>query len=81
MELDGLNIICTANGAQTAVTGAIDWQGSGTDVTIFKQYGLSADTTFVFNERVVLRTGDKLRLYNNASNADWSVNFIYQDWS
>jgi hypothetical protein len=76
-----LNIMCTANGAQTAVIGAINYQSSGTFVNIFKQYGMAENTTFAFNERIVLREGDKLDLYNNASNCDWSVNFIYQDWT
>jgi hypothetical protein len=76
-----LNVICTAHGAQTAVAGTIDWQGGGTDISIFKQYGMSADTTFVFNDRFVLREGDALKFYNNASSCDYSVNFIYQDWT
>ena len=76
-----ISITCTAHGAQTAVSGTIDWQGGGTDVAIFKQYGMSADTTFVYNDRIVLREGDILKLYNNASSCDWSVNFIYQDWT
>ena len=76
-----LSITITAHGAQTAVLGTVNWQGSGTDITIFKQYPMVADTTFVFTDRLVLREGDKLNLYNNASSCDYSVHFIYQDWT
>ena len=76
-----LSITCTAMNNQSSIYAVIDWQGSGTDVSLFKQPGLTADTTFIFNDRIVLREGDILKLYNNANNCDWTVSFIYQDWT
>ena len=75
-----LSITCTAANAQSSVYGTIDWQGSGTDVTVFRT-SVPVDSTFIFNDRIVLREGDILKLYNNANNCDWTVNFIYQDWT
>ena len=76
-----LNITCTSNANTHDISGTIEWQGGGTDVAIFYQKGLTVDTTFVWNEKIVLREGDELKLYNSASSCDWSVNFIYQDWT
>ncbi len=75
-----LSITCTAMNAQSSVYAVVDWQGSGTDVTLFKT-SVPVDSTFIFNDRIVLREGDILKLYNNANNCDWTVSFIYQDWS
>ena len=75
-----LNITCTAFNAQSSVYGVIDWQGGGTDVTVFRT-SVPVDSTFIFNDRIVLREGDILKLYNNANNCDWTVSFIYQDWT
>ena len=75
-----LSITCTAMNPQSAVNATIDWQGSGTDIVLFKAT-VPVDSTFIFNDRVVLREGDVLKLYNNANNCDWTVSFIYQDWS
>jgi len=75
-----LSITCTAMNAQSTVHATVDWQGSGTDVALFKT-SVPVDSTFIFNDRVVLREGDILKLYNNANNCDWTVSFIYQDWS
>lgn len=76
-----LSITCTAMNAQSSINAVIDWQGSGTDIAVFKHSTLAANATFIFNDRVVLREGDILKLYNNADNCDWTVSFIYQDWT
>ena len=76
-----LNITCTSNAATHTITGDIDWQGGGTNIIIFIHTGLTVDQTFVYNEKIVLREGDELVLYNSASSCDWSANFIYQDWT
>jgi len=76
-----LNITCTAGGTHTNIYGTVDWQGSGTDIKIFHSPTLTDNTTFIYNDKIVLREGDILKLYNNASSCDWSGSFIYQDWS
>ena len=52
-----------AHAANGSINGAIDWQGSGTDIQIFKLLSQGIDTTFVFNDKFVLREGDILKLY------------------
>jgi hypothetical protein len=76
-----LNITCTAGGTHTNIYGTVDWQGSGTDIKIFHAPTLTDNTTFIYNDKIVLREGDVLKLYNNASSCDWSGSFIYQDWT
>tara|TARA_R110000824_G_scaffold117675_1_gene269729 strand:- start:114 stop:521 length:408 start_codon:yes stop_codon:yes gene_type:complete len=77
-----INITCSVGGAdQGNISATIDWQGGGTDILIFKQMNVLDNTTFIYNERMVLREGDILKLYNSANWCDWSVNFIYQDWT
>ena len=74
-----LNIICYSAADQT-VDAKIDWQGGGTIIQVFNQT-LVAGATFVYSDRIVLREGDELQVTNTSSWADWSVNFIYQDWT
>ena len=76
-----LNINCSANAGTHDINCKIDWANSGTDITVFLQSGLVSGTTFIYNERIVLREGDNLLLFNSASSCDWTVNFIYQDWT
>ena len=64
-----------------AINAQIDWQGSGTGIAIFKNVSQPANTTWVWNDKFVLREGDILKLYNSGSNSDWHVSFIYQDWT
>tara|TARA_R100001082_G_C4337214_1_gene148395 strand:- start:613 stop:1014 length:402 start_codon:yes stop_codon:yes gene_type:complete len=59
----------------------IDWQGGGTSVALWKETSQPANTTWVWNDKFVLREGDKLKLYNSGTNSDWTISFIYQDWS
>tara|TARA_Y100000310_G_scaffold178453_1_gene178431 strand:+ start:200 stop:601 length:402 start_codon:yes stop_codon:yes gene_type:complete len=75
-----LNITITATAHNGNVSGTIDWQGSGTDVLIFKHLNLLDDTTFVYNDKIVCREGDILKIYSSAA-THISVNFIYQDWT
>ena len=64
-----------------AHNGQIDWQGGGTSVALWKEPSQAANTTWVWNDKFVLREADKLKLYNAGSNSDWTVSFIYQDWT
>ena len=76
-----LTITCTAGNNGHTVYGAVDWQGSGTDISVFYAPTLNDNETFVFTDKIVLREGDILKLYNSTSQCDWSGSFIYQDWT
>ena len=76
-----LNITCTAGNNNHTIKAIVDWQGSGTEISIFIQTGLDDNQTFVYSDKIVLREGDKLKLYNSVASCDWSGSFIYQDWS
>ena len=75
-----LNITFTATATIGNLSGTIDWQGSGTEITVFKQMGLADNHTFVYSDKIVLREGDELGLYSNAG-CDIYGHFIYQDWT
>ena len=76
-----LTITAMAHSANGNISATVDWQGSGTEIQIFKQLNQSIDTTFVWNDKFVLREGDILKLYNSSTNTDWHVSFLYEDWS
>ena len=75
-----LNITITAINDNGNVSGTIDWQGGGTDILVFKHLTLNINETFVWNEKMVCRPGDILKVYSSGT-VDISVNFIYQDWT
>ena len=75
-----LNITFTASAAISNLHGTIDWQGGGTDILVFKHLNLAQDTTFVYNDKIICRPGDILKLYT-AAQADIYGHFIYQDWT
>jgi len=74
-----LNIIVYVASTQF-VSAKIDAQGSTNLITLFYQ-SVADKGTFVFSDKIVLREGDELQLINTANWADWSINFIYQDWT
>ena len=76
-----LTINCTSNAGSQNINCKVDWQGGGTVNTIFNHIGLAEATTFEYNDKIVLREGDVLTVFNNASSCDWNVHFIYQDWT
>ena len=51
------------------------------NIYLFHTQVVAPKQTFVWNDKFVLREGDKLKLYNSGSNSDWIVSFIYQDWT
>ena len=75
-----LNITISAINDNGNISGTIDWQGGGTDILVFKHLTLNTGQTFVYNERMVCRQGDILKIYSSGT-VDISVNFIYQDWT
>ena len=76
-----LTINCTSNAGTQNINCKIDWQGSGTMNTIFNHIGLAEGTTFVYNDKIVLREGDVMTVFNHSNSCDWNVHFIYQDWT
>lgn len=58
----------------------INWQGSN-DIRIFNEQSLAPNQTYVYSDKIVLREGDGFKFYNEAASCDWSVYFIYQDWT
>ena len=55
-----LTITAMAHAANGSINGAIDWQGSGTDIQIFKLLNQAVDTSFVFNDKFCLTGTDEL---------------------
>ena len=39
------------------------------------------DETFVWNDRYVLTSGDSFRFWNAATDMEWVISYIDQDWS
>ena len=74
-----LNIIIYSEISQPC-SAKIDAQGGGTLITLFYQT-VPVNGTFVFSDKIILREGDELQLANTGNWADYSVNFIYQDWT
>ena len=74
-----LNMTCSSNAATHDIKVKI--YRASTTIWIFHQLGLAINTTFVYSDKIVLREGDQLGVYNSANSCDWSVNFIYQDWT
>jgi hypothetical protein len=75
-----LTVGITASASVATMFGTIDWQGSGTAILVFKNYNLADNTTFIFNDKIVLREGDVFKIYTSASCDIWG-SFIYQDWT
>ena len=75
-----LTVGITASATIASMYGVVDWQGSGADINIFKQYNLVDNTTFIFNDKLVLREGDIFKIYTSGSCDIWG-SFIYQDWT
>ena len=75
-----LNITFNASSNNTNVSATVDWQGGGTDIQIFTSPPVDDNTTFVYNDKIVLREGDVLKL-NTQGQCDISGYFIYQDWT
>jgi hypothetical protein len=75
-----LTVGITASASIASMYGTVDWQGGGTDVLVFKQYNLVDNTTFIFNDKLVLREGDIFKIYTSGLCDIWG-SFIYQDWT
>tara|TARA_R100000808_G_scaffold25075_1_gene61364 strand:+ start:2894 stop:3295 length:402 start_codon:yes stop_codon:yes gene_type:complete len=75
-----LNITVHGRTGTGVIQADINWQGS-TDIRIFNEQSLAPNQTYVYSDKIVLREGDGFKFYNAAASCDWSVYFIYQDWT
>lgn len=75
-----LNITVHGRTGTGVIQADINWQGS-TDIRIFNEQSLAPNQTYVYSDKIVLREGDGFKFYNEAASCDWSVYFIYQDWT
>ena len=79
-----LSIVITETAAAAEVFGLfIDSSASGTDYEIISlATALAADTTFIFNDRLVLVGTDELNFKSAATcNIDIVISYIDQDWT
>ena len=75
-----LNITVHGRTGTGVIQADINWQGS-TDIRIFNEQSLAPNQTYVYSDKIILREGDGFKFYNSAASCDWTVNFIYQDWT
>lgn len=72
--------MCDVDNAQNAFT--LQYYDGSTATGILQAQSVPAYGTFVWNEKMVLTAGDKLRIHTSAgTNFDLYFSFIDQDWS
>tara|TARA_R110000787_G_scaffold109508_1_gene218069 strand:+ start:63 stop:419 length:357 start_codon:yes stop_codon:yes gene_type:complete len=79
-----ISIICTevAGGSGKTFDLFLDPSAGGTDYEILSDQALPANSTFVFNERLVLHGTDELNFKANAAcEIDIIINYIAQNWT
>ena len=77
-----LSVIC-CNKTSSASVIAMRVNTGSNDIELIpaNEARLPAYGTFVFNDKFVLEEDDDLDVYNNASDCDWYVTYIDQDWT
>ena len=74
--------ICETGGATETFDLYIDDDGGGTDYEILSDQSISANATFVWNDKLVLSGTDHLCMITaSAANIDVVISYIDQDWS
>ena len=74
--------ICETAGAAETFDLYIDDDGGGTDYEILSDQSISANATFVWNDKLVLSGTDHLCMITaSAANIDVVISYIDQDWS
>ncbi len=75
--------ITICNTASSAATVGIVWRTTGeTDVALLDYHtSLGGYQTFTWNDRFILHPVDKLVCYNSATDINWHISFIDQDWT
>ena len=74
--------VCETAGAAETFDLYIDDDGGGTDYEILSDQSISANATFVWNDKLVLSGTDHLCMITaSAANIDVVISYIDQDWS
>ena len=74
--------VCETAGAAETFDLFLDPSAGGTDYEILSDQALPANSTFVFNDRLVLHGTDELNFKAGGScNIDIIVNYIIQNWT
>ena len=74
-------IVCETGGAAETFDLFLDPSAGGTDYEILSDQALPANSTFVFNDRLVLHGTDELNFKaGGACNIDIIINYIAQNW-
>ena len=73
--------ICEMSGSHTTITALI--AAGGENITLLTDQTLPADSTFVWNERIVLHPTDIFRINRNSGGTNFDVYYSYidQDWT
>ena len=75
-------IVCETGGAAETFDLFLDPSAGGTDYEILSDQALPANSTFVFNDRLVLHGTDELNFKaGGACNIDIIINYIAQNWT
>ena len=77
-----LSIVC-CNTTSSASVISIQINTGSNDIMLIPSTTarLPAYDTFVWNDRFVMEEDDDLDVYNNATDCDWYVSYIDQDWT
>ena len=74
--------VCETAGAAETFDLFLDPSAGGTDYEILSDQALPANSTFVFNDRLVLHGTDELNFKAGGScNIDIVINYIAQNWT
>ena len=74
-------IVCETGGAAETFDLFLDPSAGGTDYEILSDQALPANSTFVFNDRLVLHGTDELNFKAGGTcNIDIIINYIAQNW-
>ena len=74
--------VCEPAGAAETFDLYIDDDGGGTDYEILSDQSISANATFIWNDKLVLSGTDHLCMITaSAANIDVVISYIDQDWS
>ena len=74
--------VCEMSGSHTTFTAALIGVG-GAEIMLMTDQTLPADSTFVWNERIVLHPTDIFRINRNSGGTNFDVYYSYidQDWT
>ena len=75
--------VCEMSGSHTNFRIILKCQPSGTDMQLLDQQILPADSTFVWNEKIVLHPTDSVKINQTGGGTNFDVYYSYidQDWT